>query len=168
MSRAPRRLDGVSYVGPNRYFLTFCARYRRPLFSATSAAELIVQQILRSSVSHQFQLVAYVVMPDHVHALVHGVSDDADLELFVTGFKRDSSRRLRPTALSPVWQRGYYERVLRHDEASVAVIRYILENPIRAGLTRELGEYPWAASAVYSMAELLTAWEEHPSRWTRP
>jgi hypothetical protein len=50
--------------------------------------------------------------------------------------------------------------VLRDDEATAAVARYILANPVRAGLTTELGEYPFAGSDVFDLKEVLTAWEE--------
>jgi hypothetical protein len=38
-------------------------------------------------------------------------------------------------------------------------VRYILENPIRAGLAKKLGEYPFAGSDVYDLPALLTAWD---------
>jgi len=57
-----------------------------------------------------------------------------------------------------VWQPGYHERVLR-DEATDDVIRYILENPIRAGLAAKFGEYPYAGPGVYAMSDLVGAWE---------
>jgi hypothetical protein len=53
----------------------------------------------------------------------------------------------------------YHERVLRNDEATEAVVRYVLENPIRARLSKELGEYPFAGSAKYDLDALKTAWE---------
>ena len=54
-----------------------------------------------------------------------------------------------------LWQPGYHERILRDEEGTEAVVRYILENPIRAGLTRELGEYRFAGSEVYDLEGLL-------------
>ena len=58
-----------------------------------------------------------------------------------------------------LWQPGYYDRILCDDQATLAVVRYTLENPIRAGLATELGEWPVAGSDVYPWAELLTAWD---------
>ena len=46
----------------------------------------------------------------------------------------------------PVWQRGYYDRALRRDEDRKAAARYIVMNPLRAGLVKRLGDYPlWDA-----------------------
>lgn len=58
-----------------------------------------------------------------------------------------------------MWQSGYYDHVLRNDEGSLGVMRYILENPVRAGLVAEVQEYPYSGSGVHSMRELLGAWE---------
>jgi len=66
-------------------------------------------------------------------------------------FARRSGRRL--------WQDGYYDHVLRDDESTIAVARYIFENPVRAGLARRVEEYPHSGSEVFSMAEILTAWD---------
>jgi hypothetical protein len=55
---------------------------------------------------------------------------------------------------------GIDDRILRDDEATTAVARYVLENPVRAGLARRVGEYPFAGSDVYDLRGLLTLWEE--------
>jgi REP element-mobilizing transposase RayT len=84
-------------------------------------------------------------MPDHVHLLNEGRSDAADLQKFMkswkqaTGFeyaKHNRGRRL--------WQVGFFDRVLRSDESTEACARYILANPVRAGLVRSVDEYPFA------------------------
>jgi len=77
-------------------------------------------------------------------------------------FKQATGFAYKKQAHQRLWQPGYYERILRDDEATEAVARYILENPIRAGLTGELGEYPYAGSGVYELEALRTAWEGRP------
>jgi hypothetical protein len=54
-----------------------------------------------------------------------------------------------------LWQRYGFERVLRQHEPTADVARYILENPIRAGLARSVAEYPFMGSSVFSVAELI-------------
>jgi putative transposase len=85
-------------------------------------------------------------MPDHLHVLVAGESDQSNFQEFVKRFKQMSGFRHRREERAVLWQSGYHERILRGDEATDAVVRYILENPIRAGLARALGEYPFAGS----------------------
>jgi hypothetical protein len=56
-----------------------------------------------------------------------------------------------------LWQRHGYERVLRSDEATLAVARYIFENPIRAGLVSRVEDYPFLGSTTYGVADILEA-----------
>ena len=46
----------------------------------------------------------------------------------------------------PVWQDGFHDRALRREEDLVAAARYVVANPLRAGLVQKLGDYPhWDA-----------------------
>jgi len=156
----PQRLVGVSYVGFQRYFVTTCTAFRKPLFNDHAVAADIAEQILQLSREFEFAIIAYCFMSDHVHLLLGGRSEQADLERFVKRAKQVTGFAYRRTHRGSLWQPGYHERVLRDDEATLTVAQYILENPVRAGLAKALGEWPLAGSDVYSWPELLTAWEE--------
>ena len=85
--------------------------------------------------------IAFVLMPDHLHWLVQ-LGDDADIRGVVGRVKSLIARRLDGS----VWQPGFYDRALRKDEDITTVARYIVANPVRAGLVRKLGDYPhWDA-----------------------
>ena len=127
---------------------------------AASVASGVIEQILRKAAHFEFAVLAYCVMPDHVHALVESKSERSDFTAFVKLFKQTTGFAFRREARQPLWQAGYHERILRSDEASEAVVRYILENPIRAGLAKELGEYAFAGSGVYDLDSLKTAWDQ--------
>jgi putative transposase len=55
----------------------------------------------------------------------------------------------------PLWQRYGYEHVVRDDEKTRVVARYIFENPVRAGLVRSPEEYPFIGSVTHSIQEVL-------------
>jgi REP element-mobilizing transposase RayT len=99
-------------------------------------------------------------MPDHVHLLVYGTSLDADLRALVVHFKKLTGFEYSQRAGRRLWQAGYHDRVLRDDESTEAVARYVLENPVRAGLAREIGEYPHAGSDMYDAKASLSAWDK--------
>jgi hypothetical protein len=103
-------------------------------------------------------------MPDHVHVLACGASLDADARAFMAHFKQLTGFQHQRRFNRPLWQPGYHDRILRNDESTEAVARYILENPVRARLARQIGEYPHAGSDVYDTEALLTAWDNqgHP------
>ena len=160
ITNRPGRLTGVSYVGLQRYFVTSCTAFRKPIFQDDAIAMDVISQILATADRFGFAVVAYCVMPDHVHLLLIAQWEGADLTRFVKHAKQTAGFRYRQATNHPLWQPGYHERVLRDDEATLAVARYVLENPVRAGLATKLGEWPHAGSAVYSWPELLTAWED--------
>ena len=78
-----------------------------------------------------------------------------------TGFAwhRRSGRRL--------WQKGYYDHILRSDEAHLSIARYIFENPVRAGLVKDVREYPWLGSDRFTVEEIMSALDALRP-WVRP
>jgi REP element-mobilizing transposase RayT len=155
----PRRLTGVSYVGFQRYFLTICTAFRALAFEDEGVVSDVHRQFQQSASQFDMAITAYCYMPDHFHALLTATSEQADFCELVRRFKQISAFRYKKSRGRALWQPGYHERILRDDEVTEAVVRYILENPIRAGLTKELGEYRFAGSEVYDLSSLITACE---------
>ncbi len=160
----PRRLDGISYIGFQRYFLTICTAFKCSVFTEDAIVADIRSQLLQTTTQFEFEITAYCFMPDHLHALLTATSEQADFRECVRRFKQLTGYRFRKNRQVPLWQPGYYEHIVRDDESSEAIVRYILENPIRAGLSKEIGEYPFAGSEVYDIKSLLTAWENRPGQ----
>jgi len=157
-SNRQHRLDPGSYIGHRRYFATTCTALRQPIFRERWAATDVTSQLRLNAKLFDFALVAYCVMPDHVHALAHAKSERADLQAFMRRFKQMTGFAYKQQTKQTLWQRGYHDRVLRDDESSESIARYILENPIRAGLTTAWGEYPYAWSDVYDLEALFVDW----------
>jgi len=138
----------------------------------------IVQACWREIPAHfpHVALEAFVVMPNHIHGIILIVDDIAEmttpvgathasplqntprgpvrgsLGAIVGGFKSAATRRintLRNTPSAPVWQRNYYEHIVRNDRALNAIRRYIAANPVRWDVDRynphATGRDPWAA-----------------------
>ena len=151
------RLDAALYVGLRRYFLTFCTARRRAWFLQADAVRLVCNQILQSAELFDMDLIAYCFMPDHVHVLVEGCTDRADLRAFVHQAKQRAAFAFTRKWAGPLWQPSYYDRVLRDDDATLPAARYILENPVRAGLVASPLEYPFIGSRRYAVEEILEA-----------
>jgi REP element-mobilizing transposase RayT len=94
-------------------------------------------------------------MPDHLHVLVEGTTPAACLLDFMRVFKQRSSFHWRQTYGRELWQRSYFEHVLRDDEDTFAVGRYVLENPVRAGMVKSPLEYPFLGSFTMDVRDLL-------------
>jgi putative transposase len=164
MANRPPRLPGFSYLGPNRYFLTICARTRSPVLSNREVGEFVVQQILLIASEQSFEVIAYCVMPDHVHFLIQGITADAHLIRMMHAWKQATGhwwkQRGHPR---PLWQRGYHDRILREDDPTEGVVQYIVSNPLRAGLVRDVRDYPMLGSGAYDLDALMAAaWDWKP------
>lgn len=142
-----------------RYFITTCASFRRPVFTAATLVTEVVDQLLDNAMKFEFAVFAYCVMPDHLHALIEATSEGSDLKAFMKRFKQMTGFSYRRATGQSLGQPEYHEHILRSDEATDAVARYILENPIRARLATALGEYPFAGSGVHELQDLMALWE---------
>jgi putative transposase len=151
----PPRLHAFDYRGLCRYFLTFCVHERRPVFHDPSAVQLVLDQIRFTSIEQGVENSAYCFMPDHFHMLVTATADSTDLRKFATLTKQRSGWRFGRRGAGRLWQPGYYDRVLREEEATPAVVRYIVENPVRAGIVKSPGDYPHWGSDSFTREQLL-------------
>jgi putative transposase len=127
-------------------------------FEDAAVVDRVRMQLSQSAVDHSFAVPAHCLMPDHVHLLAEGTTPESDLRRLASSFKQKSGFTFsKEHHGSRLGQDGYYDRILRNDEATLTVVRYILENPIRAGLVSSFSDYPYSGSDRYSLEELATA-----------
>ena len=158
--RYPRHLTTFDYRGRHAYFLTFCTDRRVPLFTSRTVVDLVLGSFRQAAVVWSMAIVAYCFMPDHLHLLVEGRSDDSSLLDFVRMAKQRSGYAYARSFRTRLWQRYGYERVLRSDEERFFVAAYVVANPVRAGLADDVRQYPFVGSDVYTMEELAEACAE--------
>ena len=155
MPRHPEHLQAFDYLGPHRYSLRFCTESRRPVFTHAPAVELVLKHFLQQVDEQGFALLAYCFMPDHVHLLIEGLRADSDCKRFISRAKQFSGFYYSQQHQRRLWQRYGYERVMRDDEATIDAARYILANPLRAELVKDIREYPFTGSSVVTIDELI-------------
>lgn len=158
----PRRLDGIDYIGPAAYFVTTCTLDRRKAFTTHDFCDESRRLLLANAREFGFITTAYCFMPDHVHCLVSGARADASLRDFVSMWKQRTGFTWHQRNGGRLWQKGYYEHVLRSDESHFGIARYIIENPIRAGLVADVRDYPWLGSDEFPLEEILKTIEGTP------
>ncbi len=145
----PQRLALFDYSGCHRYFITCCTWKRQLLFNSRTVP--LVRDLSQSTLKERnFEVLAWVFMPDHVHWLLQGNREDADLKAAMTLVRQRTAIAFKRAFGTALWQRDYYERVLRKDEDAIAVSNYILNNPVRAGLVAEAADYPLGWSITLS------------------
>jgi len=129
------------------YHLTMTTHARERWFLDFLAARAAIRALNDSSTLQGSRILAWVLMPDHLHALAQLGNMD-DLAGLVTRLKSASGRAVNSTLrrTGPVWQRAFHDHVLRAEEDVRIVARYIIMNPLRANLVRRVSEYPhWDA-----------------------
>lgn len=128
------------------YMVTTVVRGREPVFGELAVGRLLVREMMRCEHDLLLTSLAWVIMPDHLHWLFELRSDClAKVMRFVKA--RSSIAIGRHLARSgTLWQAGYHDHAVRREQDLVPVARYIIANPLRAGLVTRVGDYPlWDA-----------------------
>ncbi|MDO9599630.1 MAG: transposase [Azoarcus sp.] len=129
------------------YHVTIVTKGRLPLFHDITLGRLIVSHVREQDERALTSTLAWVLMPDHLHWLFE-LGTTKSLSAIMQSLKGASARTINAHRHSSgaVWQRAYHDHALRTDEDVVATARYIVANPLRAGLVDEIGKYPlWDA-----------------------
>ena len=133
---------------PNQpYFVTAVTRNRKPIFRDRQAAELILAEIGRLRNELGFALLAYAVMPDHIHLIiVPSTTEDLSriMQSVKGGFARLWNKELG--CQGHLWQPRYYESAVRTPEQLARWVEYIDRNPVQARLSASPEEYPYCSS----------------------
>ena len=138
------RLGRVSISG-QIYHVTSRAHGDTCSFADFRVACVICSSFGETAKRSGVRILAWVLMPDHAHWLLE-LGDDANLSKSVAALKRRSASATNASAGTKgasIWQDGFHDRALRRDEDLLTVTRYIVANPLRAGLVSRLGDYPF-------------------------
>ena len=124
------------------YLLTTITRQRVPLFTDFVFARAVVRQLRKSDEEGECRSLAWVLMPDHLHWLIE--LGQGSLSSLMCAFKSRSSCALYRAGADRqhIWQPGFHDRALRREEDIRAAARYIIANPLRAGLVSKVRDYP--------------------------
>ena len=142
---------GRASVSGQVYLVTFVTRDRRPLFADPAVAHAVACAITDKRLWYRSRLLAWVLMPDHWHGLIE-LGAMESLSVCVQRLKTNTSRATgRPERPRHVWAPGFHDRAIRSDDGLRAAARYLVANPLRAGLVDRIGSYPyWDAVWVQS------------------
>ena len=140
-------LKGRASVTGQIYLVTTVTSGRERLFTNLCYGRIVVRALHCETTAARAATLAYVVMPDHLHWLVQ-LNAGGDLSDVVKRVKARSAFQINRTRESSraVWQPKFHDHALRREEDLQAVARYVVRNPLRAGLVRRINDYPlWDA-----------------------
>ena len=142
----PPRLDRNSYTGRSTYLVTAATRDRVKAFSNVDFGRTAERLLVDAASKAKFAIPAYCLMPDHVHFVASGLEQDSDLRRFVSGWKQATGFAWSRLGHGRLWQEGYWDRLARFDEPIEEMVRYVVENPVRAKLVENSALYPLTGS----------------------
>jgi len=125
------------------YLVTVVTEGRRPAFGDFYASRLLIREMRCLDMEGALIWQAWVIMPDHMHGLI-SLPGKQSLSEAVNLLKGRSARAINELlgCKGAFWQAGFHDHALRREEDRLAIARYIVANPLRAGLAAKLGDYP--------------------------
>ena len=118
------------------YHVTAITFERQPVFSDLRSARVLISALREAQARSEAATLAFVVMPDHMHWLLQ-LGEDASLSAVVGAVKAVTAHGLGKR----IWQSGFHDHALRQEEDLAKLARYIVANPLRAGLVQRVGDY---------------------------
>jgi REP element-mobilizing transposase RayT len=141
-------LKGRYSQNQRAYFVTTVLREReKRYFADFHCARCVVEEMRILHNENVVNSYAWVVMPDHVH-WVFQLGESTDLSSTIKRFKARSAHRVNRflRRQGSLWQKAFYDHAIREEEDIQGIARYIVANPLRAGLVAHIGDYPlWDA-----------------------
>lgn len=106
----------------------------------------IVKRDLHYYDGKDYQLLAYCIMPNHVHMVLVIMNHDKPFYAILQSLKRHSAREANKTLNrvgNPFWHEESYDHVVRNSDELNRVIRYVLDNPVKAGLVKNWDDWKY-------------------------
>lgn len=150
------------------HFVTSVTHERVPIFEDRAAADKLVEELKFYADRHNVELIAYVVMPDHFHAIIYPQTSKHTFSDFMHGVKgyfakwygEEQARRgavtppienetgigggTIPRQVTPkVWQDSFFDYLILNERKLFEKINYIMENPVEDGLVKKSEDYPY-------------------------
>jgi putative transposase len=145
-------------------FITFSCYRRRRLLDHDGPKRIVLGILNGQLLKHSGRCIGFVLMPDHVHAIIWLPTADC-LSEFMKQWKRLSSLRIRQFSEShtekyaakidktPIWQAKYYAFNLYSRRKLEEKLGYMHENPVRAGLVTCPCEWRWSSARYYELGK---------------
>jgi putative transposase len=137
------------------YFVTTNAYSRKEIFKNQKACEF-----LRSIISYyrfvcKFKLYSYCIMPEHLHLIIQPLSKQYDISVIMKEIKGTFAREYNILTRKggEIWQRRFYDSVIKDENDLMAKINYIFENPVRKGIVKTAIEYEFSSAKNYLLNE---------------
>ncbi|MDZ8120292.1 REP-associated tyrosine transposase [Pontiella agarivorans] len=142
---------GCVYQSHPRYFITTCTYHRRNLLAHSAIHEILREHWAKSLDLYGWPIGSYVIMPDHVHFFCADVGSTTPLSKMIGAWKQWSAKAIgsKIGIQAPLWQREFFDHLIRSDESYSEKWDYIRQNPVRAGLVEDSKDWKYSGHIHY-------------------
>jgi putative transposase len=135
------RLRGFDYASLRSHFVTIVTEHRQTFFNDSRIADATIETLLTLREKYHFNLYSYCLMPDHFHALIGIGESGMTLGRICGDFKSLSTRKFWQFYDGKLWQRQFFEHVIRNETDFLETVEYIRENPVKAKLVTNWNDW---------------------------
>jgi putative transposase len=155
----------ILHLPGHRHFVTFSTYKRRRFLAPDRTRDIVVEVLQKKLIEHQIFCVGFVVMPNHVHAILFG-NESFNVSQFVQIWKKTSSYRIKrfyerelthyqdacPNE-GPIWQPGFYDFNLESEKMINEKLQYMHNNPVQDGLSPTPISWNWSSARNYELGK---------------
>jgi len=143
------------YVTGLLYFITSVIENREPIFINENCVQILLRVLNQYARNCYIEIIAFVVLPDHLHLLISPKSQNHTISAFMKSVKGKTAieinRALRRKGR--LWQHQFLDHIVRSKEDYRSHIEYIHYNPIKHGLCDKPQDYRWSSYRFYELDE---------------
>lgn len=154
LKRKNNRLDLSLYKEHRGYFFTINTQNRTQNFLDKKIVEYFIRILKDISEKEGWLVHAYCFMPNHVHILIEPIQESRDAIKFISKFKQLTGYWYKQNFGYQLWQKSFYDHILKKEEDIKGVAKYTLENPQKDGCVNDWRDYPFLGSFIYNIDEL--------------
>jgi len=131
------------------FFITTSFRDHNPWGNINGVYEILVKAIAYQLIETDSKLVAYVLMPSHLHAILF--INGKTLSNLIRDFKKYTAQKalFDICGMQLIWQQRYDRQIIISEKVLLTKINYIHMNPVKAGLVKEPQDWKWPSAGDY-------------------
>ena len=140
--RKVTRLENYDYSSDGYYFITIVTKDREKILSEINLENIIILteigKLIEKSIlfinQNENKVLEYIIMPNHIHLIIKLKNSEKSILKIVEDFKKFTTRNIKKDYGKILWQRSYYDKVIRNENQYIELLNYIRENPIKWNL----------------------------------
>ena len=122
-------------------YFTLVSNFRKTYFTLHEFNTQIIACLKKIFNRANIMIPVYCLMPDHLHFIVYLISKGKNILDMINYFKSNSSKIGKTFNINTLWQRRYYDHIIRKKESLKQICEYIYDNPVRKGIVEKSDDY---------------------------